>query len=120
MPSIGDPNRSHRSAASLPLTTRRHIAYWAGETGDVTQARRLFEELLTDQQRVLGPDHPDTLITRSNIAYWTVRAGDVTEARRPFDRLLTDQERVLGPNHPHAINTPHALRTYRANRIQGG
>ena len=69
---------------------------------------------------MLGPDHPDTLITRSNIAYWTVRAGDVTEARRLFDRLLTDQERVLGPNHPHAINTRHALRTYRANRIQGG
>jgi hypothetical protein len=31
------------------------------------------EELLTDQLRVLGPDHPHTLTTRNNLAYW--RAG---------------------------------------------
>lgn len=29
-----------------------------------------FEQLLTDQVRVLGPDHPDTLTTRGNLAYW--------------------------------------------------
>ena len=29
---------------------------------------RLFRELLPDQERVLGPDHPDTLTTRNNIA----------------------------------------------------
>ena len=27
-----------------------------------------FEELLADQLRVLGPDHPDTLTTRRNLA----------------------------------------------------
>ena len=31
-------------------------------------ALRLFRELLPDLERVLGPDHPDTLTTRSNIA----------------------------------------------------
>jgi hypothetical protein len=29
---------------------------------------RLHRELLPDQERVLGPDHPDTLATRTNIA----------------------------------------------------
>jgi hypothetical protein len=29
-----------------------------------------FEQLLTDCLRVLGPDHPHTLITRHNLAYW--------------------------------------------------
>jgi hypothetical protein len=29
----------------------------------------LFVELLSDQRRVLGLDHPDTLTTRNSIAY---------------------------------------------------
>src|SRR5665811_1305269 len=34
------------------------------------------EKLLTDQLRVLCPDHPDTLATRHNLASWRGRAGD--------------------------------------------
>ena len=39
----------------------------------------LFRELLPDQERVLGRDHPDTLTTRGNIAYWTGETGDAME-----------------------------------------
>jgi hypothetical protein len=28
---------------------------------------RLFRELLPDQERILGPDHPDTLATRHDV-----------------------------------------------------
>ena len=34
-----------------------------------------FERLLTEQQRVLGADHPDTLATRNNLAFWRGGAG---------------------------------------------
>jgi hypothetical protein len=44
------------------------MALWTGHCGDVAGALRLFRELLPDRERVLGPDHPDTLATRSNIA----------------------------------------------------
>jgi hypothetical protein len=37
----------------------------------VAGALRLFQEMLPDLVRVLGPDHPDTLRTRSSIAYCT-------------------------------------------------
>jgi hypothetical protein len=50
-------------------------AHVAGTGGDAAAALRLFRELLPDQVRVLGPDHPDVLATRSNIAYWTARSG---------------------------------------------
>ena len=40
-----------------------------GQRGDLAAALRLSRELLPDQERVLGPDHPDTLATRNNIAY---------------------------------------------------
>jgi hypothetical protein len=39
-----------------------------GKNGDAGEALRLFKELLPDQERVLGRDHPNTLSTRKNIA----------------------------------------------------
>ena len=36
----------------------------------------MFTELLPDRERVLGPDHPDTLATRNNIASCAGEVGD--------------------------------------------
>ncbi|MEN3541424.1 tetratricopeptide repeat protein [Microbispora sp. ZYX-F-249] len=38
--------------------------------GDAAAAVAAFEQLLADRQRVLGPDHPDTLFTRGMLARW--------------------------------------------------
>jgi hypothetical protein len=38
---------------------------------DAGEALRLFEALLPDLMRVLGPDHPDTLGTRKWINHWS-------------------------------------------------
>ncbi|WP_354599017.1 tetratricopeptide repeat protein [Streptomyces sp. JL1001] len=38
------------------------------ELGEHRQAADLHQRVLTDRQRVLGPDHPDTLASRSNLA----------------------------------------------------
>jgi hypothetical protein len=69
----------------------------------------MFRTLLPDQERVLGPDHPDVLSTRNNLAAWTADAGDVRGALEMFRALLPDQERVLGPDHPDVARTAHAL-----------
>jgi hypothetical protein len=68
-----------------------------------------LRELLPDQERVLGRDHPDTLGTRSNIAYWTGQTGDADEALRLFRELLPDQERVLGCDHPDTLGTRNMI-----------
>jgi hypothetical protein len=64
------------------------------------EAIALFERVLADQQRVLGPDHPHILISRGNLAraYWS--AGRLDEAIALFERVLADAERVLGHGHP--------------------
>ena len=58
---------------SPPATTSRH---WTGEAGDAPEALRLFTELLPDQERVLGRDHPDTLTTRTFVGIWAIKNGD--------------------------------------------
>ncbi|WP_406500406.1 tetratricopeptide repeat protein [Streptomyces sp. NBC_01590] len=52
------------------LATRGNLALWRGDAAGAVEA---FAGLLTDQERVLGPDHPDTLTTRNNLASWQRR-----------------------------------------------
>jgi len=42
-----------------------------GDCGDARQALRLFSELLPDQERVLGADHPGTLRIREWIKFFS-------------------------------------------------
>jgi hypothetical protein len=79
---------------------------------------RLSRELLPDQQRVLGPLHPGTLITRNNIAVRTGESGDAAGALRLLRELLPDKQRVLGPNHPDTVSTQKAVE-YWEQRGQG-
>ncbi len=58
------------------LTARSNLAHWRGESGDVAGAAAALEELLADRLRVLGPDHPDTLIIRSSLAHLTKQQTD--------------------------------------------
>ena len=61
---------------SPPATTSRPDR---AERVRPARALRLFQELLPDQERVLGADHPDTLTTRNNIAAWTGESGEARE-----------------------------------------
>ena len=56
-------------------------------------------------ERVLGPDHPNTLTTRGNLAESTAATGGAAGALRLFLGLLPDRERVLGPDHPVILTT---------------
>jgi hypothetical protein len=70
---------------------------------DAAEARDRFAALLPTVERVLGPEHPDTLTTRANLARWTGEAGKPAEARDQFADLLPILERVLGTEHPETL-----------------
>jgi hypothetical protein len=68
------------------LGTRHNIALWTGETGDSREALRLFQDLLPDQERVLGEDHPDTETTRAWIQ--DLEASKDRHGRSSLRRIL--------------------------------
>ncbi|MFI6220125.1 tetratricopeptide repeat protein, partial [Nocardia salmonicida] len=73
-----------------------------------------LEKTLADRQRVLGPDHVDTLNAAHNLAYTYAEAGRADEAIDLFEKTLIDRQRVLGPDHVDTLNTAHNLAyTYR-------
>jgi hypothetical protein len=61
--------------------------------------------LLPVCERVLGPEHPDTLLTRANLARWTGTTGNPAGARDQLAALLPIRERVSGREHPQTVGT---------------
>jgi len=63
------------------------------------------ERLLAARERVLGPDHPDTLGSRNNLAnaYWA--AGRTDEAITSHEQTLAARARVQGPDHPDTLSS---------------
>ncbi|MFF5182143.1 tetratricopeptide repeat protein [Micromonospora sp. NPDC000316] len=80
-----------------------------------------FGQLPTDMQRVLGPDHPDTLAVRNNLAFWRGEGGDPAGAAIAFEQLLADYLRLFGPDHPDTLTARHNLASWRgeAGTCQG-
>jgi hypothetical protein len=80
-----------------PPITRNPLARQTGE------ARDQLAVLLPIDERVLGPEHPETLTARCNLALWTGEAGDAAGARDQFAALLPLTARVLGLAHPSTV-----------------
>jgi hypothetical protein len=93
--------------AALPADSDAmdRVAAYLGYSGSYVAARELSREMVEEQSRVLGPEHPGTLTTRANLAYWTGEAGDAAAARDQFAALLPIRERVSGPEHPNTLIT---------------
>src|SRR5215472_12426664 len=85
------------------------IANYVGQSGSYAAARDLQRRIADAVERILGPEHPDTLDARHELARWTGAAGDWAAARDQSAALLPVIERVLGPEHPGTLLTRGAL-----------
>ena len=116
------PTWSGCSARTTPTPSPPGAASRAGpaSAGIAAGALRLFRELLPDLERVLGPDHPDTLTTRGNIARWTGECGDAAGALRLFRELLPDRSGSSAPTTPIPSPPGTTSRTGLASAATGG
>lgn len=71
--------------------------YWS--QGNYPQAEALYREAMETQRRVLGPEHPDTLLSMGNLAATYGKEGKDAQAEALFAQTLEISRRVLGPEH---------------------
>jgi hypothetical protein len=69
----------------------------------------MYRETLAVLQRVLGPEHPDTLNTAINLAIALESQGKYGEAETMLRETIAVQERVLESEHPETLNTTNKL-----------
>ena len=65
-------------------------------------AMQLFGQCCADSERVLGPDHPDTLTRTANLAHLYYAVGRVEDAEALLRWTAARCERVLPPGDPLA------------------
>jgi hypothetical protein len=68
-----------------------------GRPGDAVP---LYERASAARVRILGPEHPETIVSRTNIAGALDQAGRTAEALAIFEETIAHAARVLGPEHP--------------------
>jgi tetratricopeptide (TPR) repeat protein len=66
-------------------------------------------DAVRELERVLGPDHPDTLKARDSLAAAYQAAGRAVEAILLFEDTLVARERILGPKHPNTLASQNNL-----------
>ena len=70
-----------------------------GESGNPAGAATLLDGLRADASRLLGPDHPVTLVFAHDLAGWRGRSGPSAEAVEAFEHHLAETVRIRGPQH---------------------
>jgi tetratricopeptide (TPR) repeat protein len=80
------------------------------ELGDsMPQAIATGEPLAAELERLLGPEHPDTLNAWHALAAAYQAAGRAADAVRLFEQTLAGRERLLGPDHPDTMTAQNDL-----------
>ena len=97
---LAEPATEINEELAWVLLRLRFVAFYQTlELGDSTlQAIAVGEPLAGDLERLLGPDHPDTLNSRNSLAAAYLAAGRVAEAIPLFEQILAIQQRVLDPD----------------------
>jgi hypothetical protein len=71
------------------------------------------EQTLAGYRRVLGEDHPDTLMSMNNLAEIRRALGDFQGARELHEQTLAGYRRVLGDDHPDTLRSMNNLAAVR-------
>jgi tetratricopeptide (TPR) repeat protein len=77
--------------------------------GRYQEAEEQFRQSLEIRQRVLGPEHPDTLNTMTALANSYFSAGRLDEALTMREEVLTLSRKVLGLEHPQTLTAMNNL-----------
>jgi len=80
-----------------------------GSQASGSGGRELDEDTLARRRRVLGEDHPDTLLSANNLAADLHNLGEYQAARELDEDTLARYRRVLGEDHPDTLRSANNL-----------
>jgi Tfp pilus assembly protein PilF len=86
-----------------------NLALLLESKGEYAVAEALYRRALEASERVLGPEHPNTLSSVNNLAGLMESKGEYAEAEALYRRALEARERVLGLEHPDTLTSVNDL-----------
>ncbi|CUS11372.1 unnamed protein product, partial [Tuber aestivum] len=85
------------------------LGYYFDEIGKYAESEAIHRRGLEGRERILGPNHPDTLGSVNNLAITLRRQGKYHESETMHRRALEQRERILGPDHPDTLSSVGGL-----------
>lgn len=101
------------------LATRHYLAWFLVALRRPETAEELYQNVLDNRERILGPSHPDTLWTRHELAWVKASRGQWPEAEAAYRKVLEERRRVSGDDDPATLMTRHELAWTIANQGRG-
>ncbi|KAJ7060697.1 hypothetical protein C8F01DRAFT_1290475 [Mycena amicta] len=90
---------------SYSLMQQSNLASTYSDLGQYTDAQKLKEQVLEQQTRLLGAEHPKTIRAAGNLAATYSHLGRFADAQKLQKQVLEQQTRLLGAEHPETIGT---------------
>ncbi|MFF8536494.1 tetratricopeptide repeat protein [Streptomyces sp. NPDC015532] len=101
------PGRGERPAPTTQSVTalagRHNAGLNLGRLGRWTEAGEIHRSVAAERERLLGPDHPDTLASRYEFGFTLSRTGHPGEALGEYAHVAQARERVFGVDHPDTL-----------------
>ena len=91
------------STNPLVATTCCKLATLYKKQKEYEQAEDLFMQANLIRVRVLGPEHPDTILSLCQLGSTYAAQGRATQAETIYSRALENSEQILGPEHPITV-----------------
>jgi serine/threonine protein kinase/tetratricopeptide (TPR) repeat protein len=85
------------------LAERHNGGLALGRAGRWADAGRVHRAVAAERERVLGPEHPDTLASHYEVAFTLSRTGRAADALRAYRPVVEGRRRVLGTDHPETL-----------------
>jgi tetratricopeptide (TPR) repeat protein len=85
------------------------IACLLHDQGKYHDAEQVLRQVTTERERVLGPEHPETLASSQRLALALVWQTKYAEAEAEYRAVLKLREKLLGPSHPDTLATRNSL-----------
>ncbi|MFF3330584.1 tetratricopeptide repeat protein [Streptomyces sp. NPDC002888] len=85
------------------LTGRHNAGLSLGRLGRWAEAGEVHRAVAAERERLLGPDHPDTLASRYEVAFTLSRTGRAADALREYKHVAAARIRALGADHPDTL-----------------
>ena len=93
---------------------------YARKIGTMRDSEKMASQSMDTRNKILGPEHPETLRSMNNLAstYWN--QGRYEEAEKLNVQVREAHKRILGPEHPHTLRSMYHLDMTRILRTLEG
>jgi non-specific serine/threonine protein kinase/serine/threonine-protein kinase len=102
-PAIKSIDEKFKDQPLVDAQLRQALANRYRDLGLFDEAMPLQESALATRRRVLGEEHPDTLVSLGNMGRQLESQGKLAEAELCFREALEKFRRVLGEEHPDTL-----------------